>query len=107
MPRLSRMLPAALLAAAAAWGAPSAAHAETKIAIVDMQRAVIETQAGAAAQAQLKKVFAARQTELEQKQKDLQNRKEAFDKKAKGGKVSQQQLQQEAEDLQKRYAEFQ
>jgi outer membrane protein len=84
------------------------AHAEGgKIAVVDMQRAVIETNAGAAAQQQLKKILASQQSELEGKQKKLQSDKDALEKSAKAGKVPQAELQHRAEELQRQYAEYQ
>ncbi|HVY48260.1 MAG TPA: OmpH family outer membrane protein [Minicystis sp.] len=107
MRRPFAFLAAAALGAAALSAAPSA-HAEgSKIAVVDMQRAVVETQAGAAAQATLKKLFTGRQAELEAKQKQLQVEKDALDKAAKAGKTKQAELQQKAEQLQKEYADYQ
>ena len=72
-----------------------------------MQRAVIETNAGAAAQQQLKKILASQQSELEGKQKKLQADKESLEKLAKAGKVPQADLQHRAEELQRQYAEYQ
>jgi outer membrane protein len=89
-------------------GAASEANAaDAKIAVVDMQRAVTETQAGANAQATLKKLFSSRQSELETKQKELSKKKDALDKAAKGGKIPQPQLQQQAEQLQKEFGDYQ
>ncbi len=75
--------------ALALWLAPSAAWAQMRIAVVDTQRAVMETEDGLRAQATLKKLFEARQRELDQKQKDLQKEKGEIDKqiKAKGGQA--------------------
>jgi outer membrane protein len=99
-----------IVAAVAAFsiGAASEAQAaDSKIAVVDMQRAVTETAAGANAQQTLKKLFSSRQAELETKQKELTKKKDALDKAAKGGKVPQPQLQQQAEQLQKEFGEYQ
>ena len=62
---------ALLLATAVLWLAP-AASAQMRVAVVDTQRAVMETEDGLRAQATLKKLFDKRQRELDQKQKDLQ-----------------------------------
>jgi outer membrane protein len=47
------------------------AHAQSKIAVVDTQRAIMETEDGMRAQATLKKVFDNKQRELDKKQQDL------------------------------------
>src|SRR3954453_4873229 len=59
---------------------PRAARAQAKIAVVDTQRAVMETEDGLRAQATLKKLFDKRQRELDQKQKDLQKEREELEK---------------------------
>lgn len=60
-----------------------AASAETKVAVVDVQRAVASTEDGLRAQATLKKLFDNRQQELNKKQSDLQRQREEIDKQAK------------------------
>lgn len=60
--------------------AGSAAHAQAKIAVIDTQRAVMETEDGLRAQATLKKLFDSRQRELDKKQADLQKEREDIDK---------------------------
>jgi outer membrane protein len=102
---LSLLVPA--FAAIAIGTATEARAADSKIAVVDMQRAVTETSAGSNAQQTLKKLFSSRQAELEQKQKDLTKKKDALDKAAKAGKVPQAQLQQQAEQLQKEFGDYQ
>ncbi|MDB4944739.1 MAG: outer membrane protein precursor [Labilithrix sp.] len=62
---------------------PSLASAQTKVAIVDVQRAVASTEDGLRAQATLKKLFDSRQQELNKKQTDLQRQREDLDKQAK------------------------
>ena len=59
------------------------AHAEQKLAVVDLQRAVNSTEDGLRAQATLKKMFDSRQQELNKKQTDLQRQREDIDKQAK------------------------
>lgn len=51
-----------------------------KIAVVDTQRAIMETEDGLRAQATLKKLFDKRQQELDKKQRDLQAEKEQIEK---------------------------
>jgi outer membrane protein len=59
------------------------ASAETKVGVVDVQRAVASTEDGLRAQAMLKKLFDSRQQELNKKQTDLQRQREDLDKQAK------------------------
>ena len=56
------------------------AHAQSKIAVVDTQRAVMETEDGLRAQATLKKVFDNKQRELDKKQEDLAREKDDIEK---------------------------
>mgnify|MGYP002624726574 CR=1 FL=1 len=66
--------------------APSpAAHAEggTKIAVVDLQGAVMQTEDGIRAQATLKKIFDRRQQELDRKQGDLAKMRQDIERQAK------------------------
>lgn len=58
----------------------STALAEMKIAVVDTQRAVMETEDGLRAQASLKKHFDKRQRELDDKQVALQKEREDIEK---------------------------
>jgi outer membrane protein len=60
-----------------------AAAAEQKVAVVDVQRAVVNTEDGLRVQATLKKLFDSRQQELNKKQTDLQRQREEIDKQAK------------------------
>ena len=57
-----------------------AARAETKIAVIDTQRVIMQTEDGLRAQATLKKLFDNRQRELDQKQTDLQKEREDIEK---------------------------
>ncbi|MFO0671172.1 MAG: OmpH family outer membrane protein [Polyangiaceae bacterium] len=51
-----------------------------KVAVVDVQRAVMQTEDGLRAQATLKKLFDSRQQELNKKQQELGKQKEELDK---------------------------
>jgi outer membrane protein len=92
----------------------AAAHAEPafKVAVVDMQRALHETEDGRKAKAQLKKLFEDRQKTLDKQQNDLKALKESLDKQhevlspAVLGK-KQEELQKAFSDLQTTYMEFQ
>ncbi len=105
----SRFLPAllggAIAVGAVAWAAP--AQAQTKMAVVDVRRAVLETEEGLRVQASLKKLFDSRQTELDAKQIQLQKDKEAFDKEVQAGKTPKDVLQKKLENMQKTAAEIQ
>ncbi|MGO9837911.1 MAG: OmpH family outer membrane protein [Polyangiaceae bacterium] len=81
------------------------ASAQTKMAVVDVQRAVMQTEDGLRAQATLKKLFDSRQQELNKKQTDMQKQKEEIDKQS--HVLSQTALAKKAEDWQKQMAELQ
>ena len=59
---------------------PGVAQAQAKIAVVDTERAVMETEDGLRMQATLKKVFDTRQRELDKKQEDLQKERDDIEK---------------------------
>ncbi len=73
-------LAATLLAFVAPLFAPVAAHADAKIGVVDLQRAINETEDGRKAKAQLQTLFKSRQQELDKKQKDLGKMKDDIEK---------------------------
>jgi len=75
LPRLAALAVGVLLFTAA-----PGAFAQVRVAVVDTQRAVMETEDGLRAQATLKKLFDKRQRELDQKQKDLQKEREDLEK---------------------------
>ncbi len=58
----------------------STASAQSKIAVVDTQRAIMETEDGLRAAASLKKMFDSRQRELDRKQDELQKEREDIEK---------------------------
>jgi outer membrane protein len=69
-----------VVSAAAVLLGSAQAHAQSKIAVVDTQRAVMETEDGLRAQATLKKVFDNKQRELDKKQEDLAREKDDIEK---------------------------
>lgn len=56
------------------------ARAQAKIAVIDTQRAIMETEDGLRAQATLKKLFDNRQRELDRKQDELQKERDDIEK---------------------------
>ncbi|MEZ4294810.1 MAG: OmpH family outer membrane protein [Polyangiaceae bacterium] len=101
----------ALAVSGLAWSAPAAAQTPTapsvRMGVVDVRRAVLETEEGLRVQASLKKLFDSRQTELDQKQLQLQKDKEALDKEFQAKKTPQDVLQKKLENLQRTAAELQ
>ena len=93
------------LALCAGLSAPRAFAQAVKFAVVDVQRAVMETEDGLRAQATLKKFFDKRQQELDAKQNELQKQREDIEKQSKV--LSQQALQKRMEDWQKQMVELQ
>jgi len=85
--------------------APSAFAQQIKFAVVDVQRAVMETEDGLRAQATLKKFFDKRQQELDAKQNELQKQREDIEKQAKV--LSQQSMAKRMEDWQKQMVDLQ
>ncbi len=82
-----------------------AARAEMRVAVVDVQRAVMQTEDGLRAQANLKKLFDSRQQELNRKQTDLQKQKDEIEKQSKV--LSKDALQKRADEWQKQMVELQ
>lgn len=78
MPILHRLLSYCL--ALALLVVAGVAHAE-KTAVIDSQRAALDTEDGQRAQATLKKLFDARQLELDRKRNELQKEREALEAK--------------------------
>jgi len=81
------------------------AFAQMRVAVVDTQRAVMETEDGLRAQATLKKLFDKRQRELDQKQKDLQKEREELEKNR--DKLATEAMQKRAENWQREMAQVQ
>lgn len=79
---LARVAIAIAMAALFSLTAP-VASAQMKIAVVDVQRAVMETEDGLRAQATLKKLFDRRQHELDARQDELKRARDDIEKQAK------------------------
>jgi outer membrane protein len=97
------LLAATLLAFVSLFG--SSASAQMKMGVVDVQRAVMQSEDGLRAQATLKKVFDSRQQELNKRQTDLQKQKEEIDRQK--TVLSAQALQKKIDDWQKEMVELQ
>jgi outer membrane protein len=76
---IKRRVFSALFVCVATLGVSAHAYAD-KIAVIDTQRAIMETEDGLRAQATLKKLFDKRQHELDKKQTDLQKEREDIEK---------------------------
>src|SRR5262249_1058277 len=105
--RTMERLVAATVVGIALMLSPRLAAAQMKIAIIDSERAISETDDGQRAQAALKKLSDSRQADLDSKQKVLQPAKEALEKEAAAGKVPREVLQRKADALQKRITALQ
>jgi outer membrane protein len=78
-----RSLAAMSLLSALVLGAPSALAEGQRVGVVDVQRAVLQTEDGLRAQANLKKLFESKQNELNRKQQDIQKQMEDLEKQQK------------------------
>ncbi len=87
--------------------APAAPAAGPRIAVIDLRRAVIETEEGLRVQATLKKLFDSRQVELSGKERALQTELEELEKDARSGKVKGDEVGRKREGLQRQYAGLQ
>ena len=82
-------------------------QAQAKIAVIDSQRAVFETEDGLRVQATLKKLFDAKQVTLDEKQRTVLAEQEQLEKDAQNTKANRDTIQRKAENLRKQYAEIQ
>ncbi len=83
----------------------AAAQADMRVAVIDVQRAVMQTEDGLRAQANLKKLFDSRQQELNRKQNELSKQKEEIEKQSKV--LSKEALSKRVDDWQKQMNELQ
>lgn len=83
----------------------SAASAQMKVAVVDTQRAVMETEDGLRATASLKKLFDTKQSDLDKEQVALQKEREDIEKQS--NVLSKAALQKRAEAWQRKVVELQ
>jgi outer membrane protein len=101
----ARVLLAAGSASLVAIGDARPAAADTRIAVVDVQHAVMSTEDGMRAQLTLKKDFDKRQNELDAKQNELAKAREDIEKQSRI--LSREALQKRMEDWQRRMVELQ
>lgn len=87
--------------------APGTALSQPTVAVVDSARAMTQCEAGLRAQATLKKLFDARQLELEAKQQQLAKDRAALDREVQSGKLSRDAAQKKTEAWQARATELQ
>lgn len=87
--------------------APTEAMAQAKVAVIDVRRAVLETEEGLRVQATLKKLFDSRQVELDAKQRSLAEEKEKLEKEAQANKTPKDALQKRGETWARQAQEFQ
>src|SRR5262245_10201191 len=80
-------------------------YAQVKLAVVDMQRALLETNDGRRAKAQLKQLFEERQKRLNDRQEALKRMKEDLDKQKVS--LSREALQKRMEDYQAEFVKLQ
>src|SRR5512138_289115 len=100
---MRHMLPKAALLALAL--VPAVAHAEQKIGVVDLQRALNEVDEGKTAKALLKKDFDDKQKEIDAKKADFEKLQADFEKQA--SVMSEQAKKDKAQDLDKRARDLQ
>ena len=79
--------------------------AQVKVAVVDMQRALNETEDGRQAKAQLKRLFKRRQQALDRRQQELKKMKQDIEKQR--DVLSENALQKKMEEYQKAFVELQ
>jgi outer membrane protein len=104
--RISRARPLALaLAVSVTLSFAGPARAESRIAVVDVQHAVMATEDGIRAQATLKKLFDKRQADLDNKQNELGRARDDIEKQSRV--VSREALQKRMEDWQQRMVRLQ
>jgi outer membrane protein len=96
---------AGLALSALAGLSPATAFAENKIAVVDVQQAVMQTEDGIRAQATLKKLFDKRQKEIDGRQEELKRAREDIERQARV--LSRESLARRMEDWQRRMVELQ
>src|ERR1700722_15981147 len=95
----ARLVLAAALAALVSLLGRTASAQTMKVAVVDVQRAVMQTEDGLRGQVTLKKLFDSRQQELNKRQQELGHQKEEIDKQSKV--LSQTALQKKGDDWKK------
>ena len=102
---LARIAVLALVSASTLGLSEGLASAEGKVAVVNVQQAVMQTEDGIRAQATLKKLFDKRQQELDARQSELGRAREDIEKQSRV--LSRQALEKRMEDWQRRMVELQ
>jgi outer membrane protein len=97
--RLARVALTACAFLLTALSIAATASAQSKIAVIDLRRAVADTEDGLRVQAELQQLFDSRQTEYESKEKAYGQAKEDFEKLSKNKKAPE-------DELRKKYAEL-
>jgi outer membrane protein len=87
--------------------APAEAAAQSKLAVIDLRRAVADTEDGLRMKSKLQELLDTRQTELESKSVDFQKAKEELERLAREGKSSQVELQKKYASLEKQGIDLQ
>ena len=112
LPAAARLAGAVSLVSLASLAGPGLSHieaiaeaGESRIAVVDVQRAVMATEEGIRAQATLKKDFDKRQQDLDAKQTELAKARDDIEKQSRF--LSREALQKRTEDWQRRMVELQ
>ncbi len=105
MHKVSMIIRAAVVALLLVGLTSGRAFAEVKIAVVDLQRAINETEDGRQAKAKLKKLFEKRQVELDQKQNQLKKLKDDLEKQK--DVLKKDVLNKKLQDYQKQFVELQ
>lgn len=82
-------------------------YAQVRIAVVDLQRALNETDDGRRAKARLKRLFKQRQADLDERQNELKALKEEIERASEDGTLSEDALRERAEEYQKAFVELQ
>jgi outer membrane protein len=107
-PRSGRLaLLVAACAALALVGWPSPAEAQMKLAIIDLRRAVADTEDGLRVQAKLQELFDSRQGDYEHKEKSYNDAKAELERLAKEGKTPEEELRKRYRTLEKLGIELQ
>ena len=104
---ISRVVRIVIVLLAAMAIAPTASAADGKFAVIDLRRAVADTEDGLRVQAQLQQLFDSRQSEYEAKEKAYTEAKGEFEKLSKNKKTPEQELRRKYAALEKMAFELQ
>jgi len=105
--RAGRRLLSLLVVVATVLSVSASAKAEGKIAVIDLRRAIADTEDGLRVQAELQELFDSRQKEYEKKEKAYAAAKTDFEKLSKNKKTPEDELRKKYGDLEKMAFELQ